>query len=385
MCSGRFARVPFADGNVEPWEKEVYERIVAADTDRTGFISVRKLFDFIHKMRDEVKEASSGGIPISSLNPDSDGDGKVEKWELEVFDRIKDADADGSGSINVKELVRRLELERASAHVLCSARLLCSARVLCSACVLCSSRACPCGAPQFGVIKGAAESDRLRKLFQRLLVVAILIIGVLVSAMLGMGIIAGEAIKESHVSGAAEMVSTGGQAVRVDTVETSYALWDMPSLSSYELGKLEFFDCYIDMTSNPQVGSWTAASFKPAGMYKPTMDEMVIYTAASDVSIVIDRLAQTGTVQMGGIHYPISDTLPEGARRRLVDAVEDEHPEPMGDRRRLGRRGGRGGRGGGGTVGAVVSQSVGSERSETPPHWSFWRRPPLPRRVNPND
>jgi hypothetical protein len=31
-------------------------------------------------------------------------DGKVEKWEVEVFERIKSADEDKSGSINVKEL-----------------------------------------------------------------------------------------------------------------------------------------------------------------------------------------------------------------------------------------------------------------------------------------
>ena len=31
------------------------------------------------------------------------GDGKVEKWEVDVFERIKAADEDRSGSINVKE------------------------------------------------------------------------------------------------------------------------------------------------------------------------------------------------------------------------------------------------------------------------------------------
>jgi hypothetical protein len=51
-------------------------------------------------------------------------DGKVEKWEVEVFERIKSADEDKSGSINVKEL--------------------------------------------FGVIKGAAEADRQKRLFRRL-------------------------------------------------------------------------------------------------------------------------------------------------------------------------------------------------------------------------
>ena len=103
-------------------------RIVKADTDKSGAISVRNLFDFIRQMSMEVKEAAKGGIPIATLNPDTDGDGKVEKWETEVFNRIKDADMDASGSISVKEL--------------------------------------------FGVIKGAAESDKQKKLFQRLLGVA---------------------------------------------------------------------------------------------------------------------------------------------------------------------------------------------------------------------
>ena len=102
---------------VEPWEKEVYDRIVAADTDNNGTISVRDLFEFIKKMSDEVKEASKGGIPITSLNPDTDGDGKVEKWEMDVFDRIKKADEDRSGAISVKEV--RACMSRHSLPPLC--------------------------------------------------------------------------------------------------------------------------------------------------------------------------------------------------------------------------------------------------------------------------
>lgn len=102
----------------------------------------------------QVDEAQKG-IPISTLNPDTDGDGKVEKWEVEVFNRIKDADADNSGSISVKEL--------------------------------------------FSVIKGAAESDRKKKLFKRAFFVALAVIVALIGAMLGMGIVAGEAVKESKV------------------------------------------------------------------------------------------------------------------------------------------------------------------------------------------
>ena len=64
-------------------------------------------------MSDEVKEASKGGIPITSLNPDTDGDGKVEKWEMDVFNRIKKADEDRSGAISVKEVRACMLLVRA--------------------------------------------------------------------------------------------------------------------------------------------------------------------------------------------------------------------------------------------------------------------------------
>ena len=68
-CANHSRQDTDGDGKIEAWEKEVYGRIVAADTDHTGTISVRNLFDFIRTMSNEVKEAAKGGIPISSLNP----------------------------------------------------------------------------------------------------------------------------------------------------------------------------------------------------------------------------------------------------------------------------------------------------------------------------
>ena len=45
------------------------------------------------------------GIPLSKLNPDTDGDGSIEPWEKEAYDKLIAADEDGSGYISVKELV----------------------------------------------------------------------------------------------------------------------------------------------------------------------------------------------------------------------------------------------------------------------------------------
>ena len=164
----------------------MYDRIVAADSDKTGTISQGKLFDLIHAMSNEGMDAAKDGIPIAAFNPDMDGDGKIQPWEAAVFRRIQEADADKSGKISVSEL--------------------------------------------YLVIKGAAESDKQKRLFARLLGGAVFIILLLIGAMLGMGIVAGEAVKESHVTGAsAMMTSTDGRTVvQTDTVETGVGIFDVP-------------------------------------------------------------------------------------------------------------------------------------------------------------
>jgi len=151
------------DGKVELWETECYEKIKAADTDGSGHINVKELFGVIHRVgrqgglvpASEVTEVHKGGIPISTLNPDTDGDGKVEKWEVDVFERIKSADEDKSGSINVKEL--------------------------------------------FGVIKGAAESDRQKKLFCKIFIIACVLLVVMLIANIGVTLAVVFFANDSHI------------------------------------------------------------------------------------------------------------------------------------------------------------------------------------------
>merc|ERR1719197_1067908 len=96
-----------------------------------------------------LAEARDGGIPISALNPDADGDGKVQPWEELVYQKMIDADADKSGVISVKEL--------------------------------------------YAVIHGSAESDRLRKVWRKAALVASLLIILLIAAIGAMtvGVVAG--------------------------------------------------------------------------------------------------------------------------------------------------------------------------------------------------
>ena len=135
---------PEVDGNgvVDEWEREVHDSIMAAAKTVDGAITRSELYGVIHSLYDKAKampvdtapslpgksstpsflrgesavppatlerKSSSGvksstGIDISQLDPDTDGDGQIEDWEKDVFERIKAADADGSGSISVKEL-----------------------------------------------------------------------------------------------------------------------------------------------------------------------------------------------------------------------------------------------------------------------------------------
>ena len=53
---------------------------------------------------EKVKEAERGEFSIDDLNPDTNNDGRVDMWEAEVWSRILAADTDQSGTISVREL-----------------------------------------------------------------------------------------------------------------------------------------------------------------------------------------------------------------------------------------------------------------------------------------
>merc|ERR1719305_397549 len=79
------------DGRVDEWESKVFSKLIAADADGDGELSRQELFAV---MRDLNAASKNGEIPIAALNPDTDGDGKIEQWEKEVYGRIIKADTD---------------------------------------------------------------------------------------------------------------------------------------------------------------------------------------------------------------------------------------------------------------------------------------------------
>jgi len=267
------------DGHVEEWEQKTYDAIKAMDTTGSGQVSVKVMMAAMHKA---VKDANADGIPISSLDPDSDGDGKIEPWEMDVFKRIQAADADQSGSISVKEL--------------------------------------------FGVIKGAAESDKQKKLFQRLLFVAMFIIVLLVAAMFVVSVAAGESIKESRVSpDAAEMKAPDGSVVSTGQAEVETTIWETALLTPYELGNLKFLSFYVDLTAVTAYAAWAEFTLKPTGAFKTFLNDATFSTAEGH-EVYIDSETSTGTIRFGsgsmaGTTYPIAEAVPDTVRRQL-----DEKP-----------------------------------------------------------
>ena len=87
--------------------EDVYKRMMAADVDNDGYLTRSEVLLVMKGVHEEINDAKKGmglEIPISALNPDTDGDGKVAPWEKEVFDRIVAADTDRSGAISVRNL-----------------------------------------------------------------------------------------------------------------------------------------------------------------------------------------------------------------------------------------------------------------------------------------
>jgi hypothetical protein len=271
------------DGVVEPMELSVYEAMKGADKDGDGFLTRTEVYTVIATSITAINEAAKGGIPINTLNPDSDGDGKVEKWEAEVFDRIKDADADKSGSISVKEL--------------------------------------------FTVIKGAAESDRAKRMFRNLFFAALFVIIVLIGAMLAMSIVAGESIKENRNPKCDGGDCDPSALVSVGSVESFVgSIFDLPTVPTNQLAYLKSITMYVDMSATTNAllpAALVEFSFKIAGAFKASDSEAYLVTD-NGYTIKLDATARTGSVTIGGEAFPVSDHPPEASRRSLKTSPDAE-------------------------------------------------------------
>ena len=76
------------DGIVSPLEQQVFDRMKAADVDGDGLLTRREIFSVIAALKGEISEAQKGGIAIASLDPDTDGDGKVRAADRNSVPRL---------------------------------------------------------------------------------------------------------------------------------------------------------------------------------------------------------------------------------------------------------------------------------------------------------
>lgn len=280
------------DGVVEPIEQQIYDRLKAADTDNDGYLSRKEMFNALKVVTLELKAAKAGAIPITLLNPDTDGDGRVQKWEVEVFERIKEADADKSGSIDVKEL--------------------------------------------FGVIKGAAESDRQKRLFRLLFAGALVLLLIMLFANMGLTFAVVFLAKDTKASGAGELTTLSGGAIKTNGVAAYGLIWDLPTIETATLATLKSVTLDADLKTATAGTNWPSkmqATFEVAAATKPTIGATpstteAFLTLVGGGWIYLNKNTQGGSLTMNdgtqftlGTQSPGNQITPSsattGSKRRL--------------------------------------------------------------------
>jgi len=182
-------------------------------------------------------------------------------------------------------------------------------------------------------------------------VIAGLVVGLVgvVCALLVIVVMANELSKENHTVGGTMV--TNNEAVQVGLIESTMTIWDVPAVPTNTLAKMNDLVFYADLTTLAQVGSWVEMSAKIGRSYKADANKVFLTTYSGD-TIAIDREAKSGTIEIDGTAYPISDALP--ARSRRLNTVASTPPKMTpGGRRELF------GFGGMMTSGSTMAQSSG--------------------------
>ena len=156
------------------------------------------------------------------------------------------------------------------------------------------------------------------------------IVLLLTGALFGVSLAAGETLKENHVKGGT-MTDLTGQAVKVDEIESTTTLWDIPALGTNDLAKMKDIVFIADLTNLAEVGSWVEMTMKISGVYKADANKAFLRTNSGE-TLAIDRAAKSGTVKIDGTAYPITDTLPAGRR---LNTVASQPPVLSASRRQL--------------------------------------------------
>ena len=114
------------------------------------------------------------------------------------------------------------------------------------------------------------------------------------------------------------MTSLGGDAIQTEPVRSYATLFELPSVPTDTLAKMDSITAYVDMSSAPIAG-WVEATYKIAGAYKKSADVCYLSTPEGHL-FTLDAVSSTGTLTMAsGTVFPVSDQTPE-ERRNLKQA-----------------------------------------------------------------
>jgi hypothetical protein len=237
-----------------------------------------------HEMFNEIR--------IADFNFDIDGDGVIDPFEKKVMAAFKAADRDNSGTLTPVEML--------------------------------------------DIMRKMAESAKTNKRMGRTIWGLIALVAVLVLALLGVSIagavVGGEAIKESKVPDCSnpseedEERCDPANLVSVGQVESfTDSLFLLPTAPINQLSYLREVSFYVDMTDDADVGGLVEATYKIAGAYKRSNDKLVLETT-NNHKIVIDAAAQSASIKMNGISYPVHETEPESSGRKLETLVDGMEP-----------------------------------------------------------
>ena len=120
------------------------------------------------------------------------------------------------------------------------------------------------------IVHDVMEQQSINKVLRKMVGVLVLIVVLTLVAMFGVSLAAGEALKESKVSGSV-MTTLGGAALQVDTVESRKTLWHVGSASTNHLAKLKTITFYMDMTADASMNGWVEATFQVRRWGQPTL------------------------------------------------------------------------------------------------------------------
>jgi hypothetical protein len=237
-----------------------------------------------HEMHSEIR--------IADFNFDINGDGNLDPFEKKVMAAFKAADKDNSGSLTPVEM---LEIMRHMADQ-------------------------------------AKTAKRMGRTIIGLVGLIVLLVLTLGGVSLASVMVGGEAIKETKAPDCSNPSENDSRCdptnlVSVGQVESfTDSLFDLPTAPLNQLAYLKDVSFYVDMTSDAAVGGAVEATYKVAGAYKRSNDKVILETTNGH-KLTIDAAAQTASITMNGVSFPVHQedpTATSGGRRleTLVDGME---------------------------------------------------------------